>query len=63
MMRMPDGPEDECAEVVESDSAVEGGAKVGEGETSVTIWTEGEGDELVMVQGRPLTALECSNEC
>ena len=30
-MSMPNAPEDECAEVVESDSAVEGGAKVVEG--------------------------------
>jgi hypothetical protein len=36
MVCVPDTPQDECAELVEGDSAVEGGAKVVEGRMEVS---------------------------
>jgi hypothetical protein len=50
-MSMPDAPQDECAEMVESDSAVQGGAKVVEGVDFRNDLDRGEGNELVMVRG------------
>jgi|LauGreDrversion4_2_1035121.scaffolds.fasta_scaffold5230323_1 hypothetical protein len=53
MMSMPDAPQDECAEMVERYSAVQGGAKVVEGVNFRKDLDRGGGNELVMVQERP----------
>jgi hypothetical protein len=50
---MNDAPQDECAEMVERYSAVQGGARVVAGVDFRKDLDRGGGNELVMVQGRP----------